>query len=227
MEFAAARNRTEKLKSLARFLLFVLCLKILLSIIYEFRFYFPPNFEANFLIGRKSYFFGSYSTAFYVHIVGGPIAIVIGFVLMLSGRVARFRKQHRWLGRVQGVIVLVAVLPSGLLMATRSVAGPIAGWGFATVAILTAISMVMAIRRARSRQFKIHQRWATRSFILLCSPLLFRVISGVTIVSNVESPMTYRLNAWLSWLIPLIVYEWSWRFRERSNSNVVKSARSH
>jgi hypothetical protein len=226
MEFAAARNRTEKLKSLARFLLFVLCLKILLSIIYEFRFYFPPNFEANFLIGRKSYFFGSYSTAFYVHIVGGPIAIVIGFVLMLSGRVARFRKQHRWLGRVQGVIVLVAVLPSGLLMATRSVAGPIAGWGFASVAILTAISMVMAIRRARSRQFKIHQRWATRSFILLCSPLLFRVISGVTIVTNVESPMTYRLNAWLSWLIPLIVYECTWRFHERSQPNVVKSARS-
>ena len=223
MTLAVESDRIDKLKLFARFLLLILCLKILLTMVYEYRAYFPPNFEANFLIGRRSYFFGSYGAAFYIHIISGPIAIVLGFVLMISGGIARFRRQHRWLGRAQGLIVLAAVLPSGLLMATRSVTGPLAGWGFAAVAMLTAICMLMAIRSARRAQLKLHQKWATRSFLLLCSPLLFRLISGATIVSNLESPLTYRLNAWLSWLVPLAIYEWSWRFRERSKSNVVKS----
>ncbi|MEZ6119343.1 MAG: hypothetical protein R3C28_22630 [Pirellulaceae bacterium] len=35
--------------------------------------YFPPNFQADFLLGRQSTFFGLFAVAFYVHILSGHL----------------------------------------------------------------------------------------------------------------------------------------------------------
>ena len=58
--------------------------------------------------------------------------------------------------------------------------------------------------------FQLHQRWASRCFLFLCSPLLLRLISGAAIVMQLESDAFYRFNAWGSWLIPLAILETWW-----------------
>jgi hypothetical protein len=65
----------------------------------------------------------------------------------------------------------------------------------------------MAIWHASKGRIVQHQRWASRCFLLLISPLVFRVVSGGLIVTGWESPPAYCLNAWLSWLVPLTIYE--------------------
>ena len=206
-------RRLQKYRVMIGLALFALFAKVLVSIVSEYRSYFPADFDSAFLTGRASYFFGTYGAAFYTHIISGPIAIVIGFVLMMIGRWPRWAKTHRLLGRLQMLIVIGVLVPSGLVMSTHAYSGPIAGWGFALHSLAIGGCAVMAICTALSRNFTAHRQWATRCFLLLCAPLLLRIVSGATIVTQFESHLTYRLSAWLSWLAPLLVYEIGWRIR--------------
>jgi hypothetical protein len=182
--------------------------KVFVAILLEYRWYFPPNFEASsFLVGRRELFEGVYEAAFYTHLIAGPAAMLLGTLLMLSGERRLLGRGHAWLGRLHVTILTALLAPSGLVMAYWAHAGAIAGWGFGLLAIATAATGILAAQRARRRRFQSHRRWATRCFILLCSPLLLRVAVGLAGVLGMESEAFYRLNAWLSWLIPLAVYE--------------------
>jgi hypothetical protein len=204
-------SRARKLWVLARVVVAVLLLKVLLAILVEYRWYFPANFDSAFLTGRRESFQGLYAGAFYAHIVSGPLTILLGAFLMSRALHNRFHSLHRWAGRGQALLIFAVLVPSGLVMATEAFAGPVAGYGFAALAIATAASMAMAVRHACARRIALHRRWASRCFVLLISPLLLRLVSGVLIVMQWESEWAYRLNAWCSWLVPLIVFEVWWR----------------
>ena len=203
-------SRLSRLRSIAVLVVVLLFVKVLLSILSEYRWYFPADFEQSaFLSGRRFTFVGTYRAAFYVHILSGPLAVLLGAYLMISGGRSRYR-HHRSAGKLQLLIVLGAIVPSGLVLAQQAYAGTIATIGFTALAVATGACVLAAGYCAMTRRIQWHQRWATRCFILLASPLLLRLISGATIVTQLESDWTYRLNAWLSWLIPLAIYEgWS------------------
>lgn len=195
----------------------ILFLKVLFSILFEYRWYFPPDFDnAAFLIGRRDSFVGVYSSAFYVHIISGPIAVALGAFQVVSGRFSLVRGLHRKLGGIQTVLVIM-VAASGLVMARDAFSGLFAAWGFALLSILTAFSVTLTAYSAANGSWQTHRLWASRCLVLLCSPLLLRLVAGLTIVTRIESVWSYRLNAWLSWMVPLIVHELWWR---RSESNV-------
>ncbi|MEM9588927.1 MAG: DUF1559 domain-containing protein, partial [Planctomycetota bacterium] len=73
--------------------------------------------------------------------------------------------------------------------------------------LATTLSVVMAWKSMRDGDVAVHRRWAVRCFLLLCAPLLLRFVSGVLIVTNLDSELTYRCNAWLSWATPLLLGE--------------------
>ncbi|TWT83052.1 hypothetical protein CA13_45150 [Planctomycetes bacterium CA13] len=199
----------------------VLLVKGLIGILMEYRWYFPADYDASaFLSGRRYTFFGTYRTAFYVHILSGPIVVVLGTLLMLSGGRKRFAKQHRRLGKSLLVIIIAVMLPSGLIIARMAYAGPIAAVGFVFLTVATAVGVSVTAYYARARKFQLHQRWASRSFVLLISPLVLRLISGVAIVTQTESEALYRANAWVSWLIPLAIYEMVWRWKRGGSKKV-------
>jgi hypothetical protein len=204
-------NRIHVLNALAFYLLIALAAKVLFSILYEYRFYFPVDFgESVFLAERKAIFRGTYRVAFFVHILASPVALVLAFLLMFTGSRKWFGAKHRLVGKIQVLLIVIAVAPSGLVMSTEAFSGPIAGWGFATLSVATAVTAIAAGYFASQRKFAVHQVWATRCFILLCSPLVLRLTAGSAFVMNVESELSYRLSAWLCWLLPLIAYE-LWR----------------
>ncbi|TWT50282.1 hypothetical protein Pla22_30230 [Rubripirellula amarantea] len=193
----------------------LLFVRVLASTLWEYRWYFPADFQSAFLTGRESTFYGLYELAFYAHIISSPVALVLAGGLVVSGRqffqpnvvLGRLRKLHRWGGRIQTFVVLGLVVPSGLAMSPGSRAGLPAVVGFLTLSSLTALTIIMAARAAISGRYADHRRWAMRCFLLLCSSLLLRVLGGAFIVLNVESRFTYQLNSWISWLVPLVIYE--------------------
>ena len=71
-------DRTRRLRKVAVLAAGLLFAKVLLEILYEYRWYFPANFEAAFLIGRQDSFVGLYRAAFYAHVISGPLAILLG-----------------------------------------------------------------------------------------------------------------------------------------------------
>lgn len=205
MNSIAKPDRHHRVKQVFVAAVGLLLLKVFVSILWEYRWYFPANFDSAFLGGRRYTFHGIYYWAFYLHIVSGPMVIVLGCVSILRVRVVSLRKLHRPAGRVLVIITVFVMLPSGLVMATEAYGGPIAKSGFACLAIATTLSVVMTATQARFKKFRSHQRWAARTFILLLSPLVLRLIAGVMIVTGLESQETYQMNAWISWLLPLLL----------------------
>lgn len=201
-------QRRTRLTQILVVLTIALVLRVVVTILLEYRFYFPPNFdESFFLAGRRPTFGTLYATGFYAHIISGPIAIGLVVMMLLTGKSKRFKRLHRWSGRVLALITILAVCPGGIVMAMRSQGGPIAGWGFGALAVCTMVSVSLTMVLAIKKQFKSHSIWAWRTGILLCSPILLRLGNGAFTVAGIESLNTYRFLAWGSWLLPLLVFE--------------------
>src|SRR6478609_5606002 len=95
----------------------LLIAKVTVTVLVGYRDYLPPNFNADFLLGRESYFFGAYSWAFYIHLLSGPPSLILGTILISETFRRRFPRWHRRLGRFQVTNILLLVAPSGLWMA--------------------------------------------------------------------------------------------------------------
>jgi uncharacterized membrane protein len=200
---------TKRTQTILTLVVYLLILKVTLTVVTNYRDYLPPNFDSDFLIGRDVYFYGAYQWAFYSHIAAGPLTLVVGMVLLSDRFRKHFSKWHRRLGRVQTVLVLLMVTPSGLWMAMHAATGFVAGAGFASLAVVTGLCVWCGWRCAVRRNFAEHRRWMMRCYILLCSAVVLRLTAGFFIVTDVEGDWTYPMNAWSSWLVPLAVFELS------------------
>lgn len=175
--------------------------------------YLPPDFHSDFLRGREGHFRGAYRWAFYAHIASGPIALILGLFLVGEWSRTRLRRWHRRLGWVQVGCVLAVVTPSGLVMARHAAAGPVAAVGLATLAIATAACTFQGARATARRRFVDHRRWMWRSYLLLASAVVLRLIGGLGVVAGGVAPWFDPLATWLCWLLPLAAFELSERIR--------------
>ena len=227
MSSLTAEDRIERYRNLWRYAkvcFSVVLAKTFLSILWEYRLYFPADFESSFLSGRRYTFFGSYRWYFYIHILSSPVALVLGTALYLSARNGKHWRLHRILGRAQILIVLILVMPTGLMLAQQAYAGPIATWAFSLQAIATGFCALATTWFARNKQIDRHQQWAERCFLLLCTPLMFRLVSGAAIVMGFDTETLYQCNAWISWLLPFAAFEvWN---RRHSAAEIRKTTHS-
>lgn len=193
-------NRRTLLLLLVQLLACLLVVKTVLTVLSLYGDYFPPDFRADFLLGREAYFTGAYEAAFYVHILAGPLALLSGLLLLSEAGRRRWPRAHRILGRVHVACVLFLVVPSGLWMARYAATGSVAAAGFAMLAVATGSTAAMGWRCAVRMQFARHRRWMLRCYALLCSAVVLRLTGGATAVLGLEG--NYALAAWFSWLLP-------------------------
>lgn len=214
--------RGERLQFVLRLAVCALILKVTAAVVLNYRDYLPPDFNSDFLRGREEYFRGGYQWAFYAHIAAGPWVLVLG-MLQLSDRFRRrYARWHRNLGKVQIACILLVLAPSSLWMSLYAETGAIAGASFALLAAATALTAWFGWRSAVRRQFAAHRLWMTRCFLLLCSAVVLRVISGGAAVTGIQGDWTYPLAGWMSWLVPLGTFE-TLRLRRRASGRRVEA----
>jgi uncharacterized membrane protein len=202
----AVRHRI--LTTVLRWLAVVLILRVLATILVNYPDYFPPNFDSLFLQGREKTFVGVYRSAFFVHIFTGPVVLLNGLILLNESVRRRFRGLHRALGRVQVVVLLVFVLPSSVVMSRHAFGGWPAGLSFLVLSAATAACAITGVVYARRRRYDRHRRWMLRCYVLICSAVALRLISGAAGLAGVSSPEgAYVVAAWVSWLVPLAALE--------------------
>ncbi|MCE9534134.1 MAG: DUF2306 domain-containing protein [Planctomycetes bacterium] len=196
------------LPTILLWLTIALILRVLATILANYPDYFPPNFDSLFLQGRESTFAGTYRAAFYVHIFSGPFVLANGLIL-LSDYVRRcHRRWHRWLGRVQVVVLLLFVLPSSAVMSQHAFGGWPAGLSFLLLSAATAACAIVGVIYARRRRYEQHRRWMLRTYILICSAFVLRILSGAAERIGVqEAEQAYVIAAWMSWVVPLGAFE--------------------
>jgi hypothetical protein len=185
----------------------VLIIKVTLTVLLGYRDYLPPNFQADFLLGRERYFWGAYSIAFYIHLAAGPLSLLLG-TLLLSDRFRQAAPRwHRRLGRFQAAGILLFLVPSGLWMAPYAQTGLVAAAGLAVLAIATAACTLLGWRAAVARRFDAHRRWMSRTYLLLLSAVVIRLIGGLATILHSDALWLYPLSVWASWLLPLLAFE--------------------
>lgn len=191
------------LMAVLRWVVVALILRVLVTILANYPDYFPPNFDSLFLQGREATFGGVYRIAFYIHIVTAPIVLVSGLILLSTTILRRYRGLHRWLGRVHVGVLLLLVLPSSIVMSQHAFGGSLAGLSFLLLSLATAGCAILGVIHAVNRRYQPHRRWMIRCYVLICSAVVLRLVSGTAGLIGVSSPETaYILAAWCSWLIP-------------------------
>ena len=185
----------------------LLVFRVTAGMLLNYRDYFPPNFESDFLRGREHYFSGSYRLAFYAHIVTGPVSLILGMILVRESFRLNHRIWHRYLGLLQSICVLFLVSPSGLWMAYYVDTGIVAAIGFGTLSVVTGACIALGWRSGVKRRFADHRRWMWRCFLLLCSAVVLRLMVGLASVTHIGEELAYPIAAWASWLMPLIAFE--------------------
>lgn len=120
------------------------------------------------------------NTAVAAHIFVSLI-IMGGGALQLSSRIRnRFRRFHRWNGRVYLSAVMVASLAGFYMVWVRGnpQAGTIENVGTTLGGLLIILCGVIALRQALARDFAAHSRWALRLFLVASGVWFIRVGYG-------------------------------------------------
>jgi len=196
----------------------VLIVRVAIGVLFEYHHYFPPNFQSDFLRGREPYFWGGYHWPFFVHLISGPASLILGTLLVSERLRKRAPAWHRRLGRIQGVCVLLLVAPSGLYMARYAATGAVAAAGLGSLAVATAVCVALGWRAAVQRRFADHRRWMLRTFVLLSSAVVIRMIGGLASVLEFDAPWLYPVSTWISWVVPLLILESVHFFKERGQT---------
>ena len=200
--------RYRVLTTALRWLAAVLVLRVLAAILANYPDYFPPDFESLFLQGREATFAGAYRAAFYVHILSAPFVLFTGLLLLSEHARRRYGGLHRVLGRAHVAVLLALVLPSGAVMARHAFGGWPAGLSFLLLSAATAGCAVAGVAHARRGRYARHRVWMVRCYVLLCSAVALRLVSGAAGLVGVPSPEgAYVAAVWASWLVPLAAYE--------------------
>jgi uncharacterized membrane protein len=220
--------RLTILTTALRWLAALLILRVLVTILANYPDYFPPNFDALFLQGRETTFAGSYPPAFYVHIFSSPIVLLNGLILLSEYVRRRYRRWHRYLGRLQVFVLLSFVLPSSVVMSRHSFGGWPAGVSFVLLSAATAGCAIVGVVHARQRRYDRHRRWMLRCYILICSAVVLRLVSGAAgLVGVASAEGAYICAAWSSWLVPLAAFETVERWTTLSSSYKLQVPRRH
>jgi uncharacterized membrane protein len=145
---------------------------------------FPLRFEALWLLSLR------------VHMASALLAFPLCLLLMTRSSQRRPR-WHRWLGRVSGALVLLALVPSGVVLAFAAKGGVGVSVGFLLSAAIVAVGMVQAIAAARRREFLSHRRAAWHVVAQLSVAVTSRVSLVLLDVIGVDPELSYLISLWV------------------------------
>lgn len=170
--------------------------------------YYSPDFSSGFLSDKEDIFKGLYKIAFYFHIISTPIALLIGTIQVFFNLNNRFKKSHQLLGKIYVFLILIICAPSGLIMSFYSFGGILSIISFLLLSVLLFYYTFKSYRAILNGDVKKHTENIIRSYLLLISAILLRILSFVFIhYFNWEGETMYTTIAWLSWLPSLIIYQ--------------------
>lgn len=162
--------------------------------------------------------------AFFTHVIGGGIALVLGPLQFWRGLRTRHPLAHRWVGRTYLVAVAAAAL-AGIALAPVNQAGLVGLFGFGALGVLWLVTGWRGYRAIRARDVASHRAWMMRNFALTYSAVMLRIWLPLLIFAQVPfaGPAGFDADAafanayavvpFLAWLPNLVVAEWLIRRR--------------
>ncbi len=155
-------------------------------------------------------------TALRIHVAAAALSFPLCLALMTRA-LQRRTAWHRILGRITGVLVLFALVPSGTVLSFDAKGGRIVTAGFLLSAAIVAWAMIAGVRAARRRDLILHAR-AMRHIV---GQMSVAVVSRAMIVGfdalGVDPELAYVVALWVPVLATVAVVELLSRRSSASN----------
>ncbi|HSC87904.1 MAG TPA: DUF2306 domain-containing protein [Polyangiaceae bacterium] len=137
-----------------------------------------------------------YLTTLRVHVVSALLSFPLCLALMTQ-TVQRRRRLHRWMGRLTGVIVLLALVPSGFALAFHARGGWLGSLGFWLTGGIVAAAMVLGVRAARRGELKRHAHAMRHVVAQMCVAVTSRALMLALDAGGVEPELGYVVALWV------------------------------
>lgn len=146
-------------------------------------------------------------TELLLHVVFGPLALVLGPVQFSSRLRTRKPRLHRWMGAGYFCSVTLAGI-GGLMLAPHAYGRPETALGFALLGVAWLTTAGMALWRIRRGDVEAHRRWVLRNFSLTFAAVTLRIwVPTLMAVGEIGFESAYAIAAWASWIPNLLVAE--------------------
>lgn len=154
-------------------------------------------------------------TAFYAHILGGGVALLLGWTQFLPRLRARRVALHRLLGKIYVAAILLFGATGGFVAALVANGGFPSALGFGSLAVLWFFSTLLAYRSILKKDIEQHKAWMIRSYALTFAAVTLRLwLPLFTAGFRLPFEQAYLAVAWFCWVPNLIVGEYLvWRER--------------
>lgn len=113
------------------------------------------------------------------HFAAGAILLLLGPVQLIRPLRERFRRAHRWTGRVYVTAAAAAGLGGlGFVLGKGTVGGPVMNLGFGLYGALMVLAAVQTLRFGTQRLTERHRAWGIRLVALVIGSWLYRMEYG-------------------------------------------------
>ncbi|MEX6690572.1 DUF2306 domain-containing protein [Danxiaibacter flavus] len=145
-----------------------------------------------------------YNVGFYIHIVGGGIALLTGWP-QFNRRLRLTRMQiHRMLGKIYVTCVLLSSL-AGIYIATYATGGMIASSGFMSLGAIWFTTTLIAYTSVRSGNINLHQKMMIYSYAACFAAVTLRIYLPLLTMLFHDFIKAYLFVAWLCWVPNIIM----------------------
>jgi len=143
------------------------------------------------------------------HIGGGIVALTCGTLQLWTGLRQRAMNFHRWIGRIYLVGAAIGIT-GAFLMAVYSAPRSF-GVGLMALASVWTLTIAVAWAAILRGRVEMHKEWMLRSYLVAFAFVTFRIttdlLPGVTKHLGSDLGDASTSVSWLSWVLPLAIYE--------------------
>jgi uncharacterized membrane protein YozB (DUF420 family) len=158
-----------------------------------------------------------------VHVAAALLAFPLCILLMIRA-VQRRAVVHRWLGRTAAMIVLLALVPSGVVLAFAAKGGPSVTAGFLLTGTLIAWFIAKGVLAARRRELALHRRAMLHVFAQMSVAVTSRCLLVGLDAAGMAPDVAYVVALWVPVLGSAAAAEWVCG-SSRFNANVPRGMR--
>ena len=171
--------------------------------------YIPINYEVSFLnIKQEQIIYLHYKIAFFAHVYASIFVLFAGFTQFSEPIRKRWSFLHRLIGYSYIFLILMVAAPSGFVMGIHANGGLSSKISFCILSVIWFVFTLKAVLYARNNDFKAHRAFMMRSYALTLSAVSLRAWKWLIINLFETAPMdTYRIVAWLGWVLNLVLIE--------------------
>lgn len=172
--------------------------------------YLPIRLDAAFLAIKQSYIdIMPWRIAFFTHVFTSMFTLLAGFVQFSKWFLKKYKKAHRWIGKIYVIDVLFITGPAAFIMSLYANGGWTSRIAFTTLSALWFFTTAKAWQLAKQKKFTEHRYYMVRSYALTFSAVTLRAWKWLLVLLFHPHPMdVYRIVAWLGWVPNLLLIEW-------------------